>query len=259
MTTRTSFALGHAANVEPSALDHIAQCNRPLSRRASRLESNSFTWQYLATSSGSKSINAMPKCPVECRECGAAIDPTLDPPNEQAPCQTCGSSLRNFNASITESAVARDTVNAQKLIASLDSKQLAAEATALMAWETGAVTDAESVAKFMYRGGPLLPQAAIRRPGHHDLRPEKKYWDFVRDEMHAFLCTDDQRYHELWQRINALEKNARSTLIPVIAAFLGQFVGAPATLLAGFVTVCLYAAAKLGTAAYCKYTSKTTL
>ena len=45
---------------------------------------------------------------VECRACGSAIDVSLDPPNAQAPCHACGSSLRNFNVSIVEAAVARD-------------------------------------------------------------------------------------------------------------------------------------------------------
>ena len=45
---------------------------------------------------------------VECRACGSAIDASLDPPNAQAPCHACGASLRNFNVSVVEAAVARD-------------------------------------------------------------------------------------------------------------------------------------------------------
>jgi hypothetical protein len=126
-------------------------------------------------------------------------------------------------------------VNAQELVESLDMQQLKVEVSALMAWEIGIVNDAEGVAQFMYRGGPFPPQASARGPRGEDLRPEKKYWEFVRDEMHIFLCTDDKRYRELWKRINALEKNAKTSLVTVIAAFLGQLIGAPATLLAGFV------------------------
>lgn len=147
-------------------------------------------------------------------------------------------------------------MDAQQLIKSLDTQQLTIEATALMIWEIGAVSDAESVAKFMYRGGPFPPRMSVSKPEREDQRPEKKYWEFVRDEMHAFLCTKDKRYAELWKRINALEKNAKTTLAPVIAAFLGQLIGAPATLLTGFVAVCLYAAAKLGTEAYCQYATQ---
>jgi hypothetical protein len=149
------------------------------------------------------------------------------------------------------------SVNIQELVESLDLQQLTLEATALMAWEMGVVNDEESVAQFMYYGGPFPPQASARRgPIHEDRRPAKKYWEFVRDEMRIFLCTDDKRYRELWKRINALEKNAKTSLVPVIAAFLGQQIGAPATLLAGFVAVCLYAAAKLGTYAYCCYVTQ---
>jgi hypothetical protein len=63
--------------------------------------------------------------------------------------------------------------------------------------------------------------------------------------MRIFLCTDDARYEPLWKRITNLEKRNTSAVVGVIAAFLGQIVGAPATLLAGF-AVCLYGTAKLG-------------
>jgi hypothetical protein len=75
----------------------------------------------------------------------------------------------------------------------------------------------------------------------------------VKEEMGVFLCKDDKRYRELWKRIAAQEKKSTTALVGVIAAFLGQVVGAPATLLAGFVAVCLYAVAKLGKEAYCRY------
>jgi hypothetical protein len=73
--------------------------------------------------------------------------------------------------------------------------------------------------------------------------------------MRIFLCTDDARYEPLWKRITNLEKRNTSAVVGVIAAFLGQIVGAPATLLAGF-AVCLYGAAKLGKEAYCRHVSQ---
>lgn len=45
---------------------------------------------------------------VECRTCGAAIDVALDTSDKQSPCRVCGSSLRNINAAVMESAFTRD-------------------------------------------------------------------------------------------------------------------------------------------------------
>ena len=142
----------------------------------------------------------------------------------------------------------------QSLLQSIDPQELTYEASALMAWEMGAVSNADDVAQFMYRGGPFPPQAsATRVPPSSDPRPERKYWEFVKHEMHAFLCTDDKRYRKLWKQITELQKKSTTALVGVIATFLGASIGAPATLLAGFVAVCLYAAVKLGKEAYCSY------
>jgi hypothetical protein len=147
-------------------------------------------------------------------------------------------------------------VNSHELLAEINPGDLTLEAPSLFAWELGAVSDAEAVAKFMYRGGPFPPQASARREEREDVRPEKKYWDFVRSEMHAFLCTDDKRYKDLWKQVASLQKKSGTAVVGVIAAFLGQLVGAPATVLAGFVAVCLYAAIKIGKEAYCRYSAQ---
>ena len=148
-------------------------------------------------------------------------------------------------------------MDAQSLLEAVDTTELTYEATALVAWEIGAVSNAEDVAQFMYQGGPFPPQTSAKKvPPVEDRRPEKKYWQFVKQEMHAFLCTDDKRYRELWRQINALQKKSTTALVGVIATFLGASIGAPATLLAGFVAVCLYAAVKLGKEAYCSYVAQ---
>jgi hypothetical protein len=146
-------------------------------------------------------------------------------------------------------------VNSQSLLAELDTADLTLEAPPLFAWELGAVSNAEDVAKFMYRGGAFPPQASARREPREDARPDKKYWDFVKTEMNAFLCTDDKRYKELWKQIASVQKKSGTAVVGLIAAFLGQLIGAPATLLSGFVAVCLYAAVKIGKEAYCRYSA----
>ena len=144
-----------------------------------------------------------------------------------------------------------------ELLAHLNTSELAVEATALMAWEIGAVDDMESVAQFMYRGGPWPPQASARPPRHiklseDDPRPEKKYWLMVKEELRSFLCTNDKKYKELWSRISALEKNGTSAIVLVISGYLGERFGLHASLLAGFVAVFFYGVIKVGKEAYCR-------
>lgn len=145
-----------------------------------------------------------------------------------------------------------DTPN---LLASINLTELTYEATALVAWQIGALSTEEEVASFMYRGGNSPPQASAKPPPAEDRRPDRKYWEYVKFEMRLFLCTDDKKYRALWKQIAELQKKSTTTIVGVIAAFLGASVGAPETLLAGFVAVCLYAAVKLGKEAYCSFTA----
>ncbi|MDB5801747.1 MAG: hypothetical protein JWL63_2686 [Rhodocyclales bacterium] len=143
------------------------------------------------------------------------------------------------------------------LLASLSSTELTLEATALMAWEIGAVSSMDEVAQFMYRGGPWPPQASA--PGSRriklsedDPRPEKKYWAMVKDELTVFLCTNDRKYKELWSRINALENKGTSAVVLVVSGYLGEKFGLQASLLAGFVALFFYGILKIGKESYCR-------
>ena len=148
-------------------------------------------------------------------------------------------------------------MDTQSLLHALDPTELTFEATPLVAWDIGAVSNAEDVAKFMYRGGPFPPLASAKPPPPvEDRRPEEKYWHFVKKEMHAFLCTDDRRFRELWKQIDALQKKSTTAIVGVVATFLGASIGAAPTLLAGFVAVCLYAVIKVGKEAYCSYAAQ---
>jgi len=144
-------------------------------------------------------------------------------------------------------------MNTQMTLPELDPVELAAAAPPLVAWKLGLVDNEEGVAQFMINGGPVSPQAAAQKFDKEDRRPDKSYWDAVKKEMHLFLCTGDDRYAELWRRINALEKKGTTAVVGVIAAFLGATIGAPATVVAGFVAVCLYGVTKVGKEAYCRY------
>ena len=144
------------------------------------------------------------------------------------------------------------------LLAHLNTSDLALEATPLMLWELGAATGMDEVARFMYRGGPLPPQASAKRPKEDllylltDERPERKYWEMVKAELTTFLCTNDKKYRELWSRINALEGKGTSAIVLVVSGYLGERFGLQASLLAGFVAVFFYGVIKVGKEAYCR-------
>jgi hypothetical protein len=148
-------------------------------------------------------------------------------------------------------------VDTPSLLEAVEAEELLYEAPSLYAWQLGAVSNAEGVAQFMYRGGPFPPQAsASRKPPPEDPRPEKRYWEFVKTEMQTFLCTDDKRYKSLWKQIEELKKRSTTAIVGVIAAYLGASIGVAATLLSGFVAVCLYAVIKVGKEAYCNYVAR---
>lgn len=149
-------------------------------------------------------------------------------------------------------------MDAQTLINHIDSIELTYEATPLMAWEIGAADNVDDVAQFMWKGGPIPPQASVKRPGRiklseEDPRLEKRYWDFVKKEMFLFLCENDPKYKELWDRIGKLENKSTSALVLVISGYIGEKAGVEGSLLAGFVAVCLYGAVKISKEALCQH------
>ena len=97
-------------------------------------------------------------------------------------------------------------MNREELFQLLDKDKLTYQATALMAWEMDAVNNIDDVAAFMYKGGPLPPQASAKRSDLEELLkrdncPPKTYWDSVKVEFRSFLCSEDKRYEELWTRL----------------------------------------------------------
>lgn len=145
-------------------------------------------------------------------------------------------------------------MDSSALLERLDPILLTSEATPLVLWDMG-VTDTNKIAQYMYRGGPYPPRASAKRVPSRadDPRPEKRYWDYVETEMHIFLCTDDKKYTALWKELKTERAKSTTAIVAIIAAFLGESVGASATLLTGFVAVCLFAAMKIGKEAYCRY------
>lgn len=144
-------------------------------------------------------------------------------------------------------------MNTASLLTSIDPDELSIFAPSLSGWKRGLFDNEDQVAEYMVQGGAMSPTASENgAPAGPDPRPDRKYWDFVKEEMHVFLCKDDKRYKDLWKSINALQKKSTTAIVGLIAAYLGGLISAPATLLAGFVAVCLYGIAKIGKEAYCQ-------
>ena len=149
-------------------------------------------------------------------------------------------------------------MNSDDLLEKLNTTELIYEATALVLWDIDPNQTVDSIAKYMYKGGVWPPQNSIELPRHikpsqDDNRPDKKYWVLVKEELTAFLCTNDKRYKELWSRIEKLEKTSTSAVVLVVSAYLGERFGVQAAVLAGFVAVIFYGAIKIGKEAYCRY------
>lgn len=148
-------------------------------------------------------------------------------------------------------------MDTDELLSHLNLSELVVEATPLVAWEIGVVGDMDSVARFMCRGGPWPPQASIKPPRHFklsedDSRPDKKYWEMVKQELTIFLCGNDKKYKGLWSRINALERKGTSAIVLLVSGYLGEQFGLQASLLAGFVALFFYGILKIGKEAYCR-------
>lgn len=149
-------------------------------------------------------------------------------------------------------------MDAQNLINIIDADQLTYEAKSLMAWEKGAVDNIDDVAQFMWQGGPYPAQASANRPrriklSEDDPRPKKKYWDFVKKEMFCFLCENSPKYKELWSRIGKLENKSTGAIVVVVSGYIDEKSGVEGSILAGFVAVCFYGAAKVSKEALCDY------
>lgn len=148
-------------------------------------------------------------------------------------------------------------MNIADLLADLEPNGLVIEAAPLVMWEIGTINNMDDIAQFLWRGGPQPPQASARPPKETmtfiiDERPDKKYWQMVKEELTTFLCTNDKKYKKLWSRINTLEIKETNTIVLLISGYLGEKFGLQASLLAGFVAVFFYGVIKIGKESYCR-------
>ena len=154
----------------------------------------------------------------------------------------------------------RIKMNAQSLFEMIKANELELEAPALFSWKFNENSNMEEVASFMYKGGRLPPQnSAFGSPPEKDNRPEKRYWEYVKKEMHTFLCTDNEYYKELWAKIDDLGEKSTKPIVAIISATIGSTIGVTGTIISGFVAVILYATLKIGKKACCEYIAKSAI
>lgn len=140
-------------------------------------------------------------------------------------------------------------------IAQIDEMELVAYAPPLAFVREGAF-DIEEAAAYLYKGGPFPPELSLKpqRPFEMrvDDRPPKRYWKQVKKEVYLLICTEDEKYAKLRKRIGKTRKKSGASIAAVVAAVLGDELGAEATLLTGFCAIALFGVVKIGKEAYCE-------
>lgn len=119
--------------------------------------------------------------------------------------------------------------------------------------------DIETAASLMYREGITRPVASAeeeskmidRMREELNSRPSKKYWIAVKFEIRLLVCTDDEKYSKLRDKLSLEAKKGTGVAVASISAVVGSVLGAEATLIAGFIALALYAVIKIGKEAYC--------
>ena len=148
-------------------------------------------------------------------------------------------------------------IDKKSLIDQIELKELTQQTCELTLWEKVPNLGIDDIAKFMCYGGPTLPSVADHNKrktllSRVDSRPDKKYWQLVKDEMIKFLCKEDQKYKGLWKKIYELEEKNSKLFVAVMSSYIGEKIGVEGVLLTGFISVCLYGVAKIGIEAFCE-------
>jgi len=149
-------------------------------------------------------------------------------------------------------------MNSNELLSAINIDLLTCEETTLISWEIGIANSADEVAKLMCNGGPYLPQASAKKPkifklSESDSRPDKKYWSYVKKEIYSFICEENPKYNDLYERLDNLKHKTTGSIILVVSGYIGEKLGVEASVISGFVAVCFYGALKISKEAYCEY------
>jgi hypothetical protein len=121
----------------------------------------------------------------------------------------------------------------------------------------------EDAALFLYREGYPSPMNAVgekerfQRIAEEELqlRPPKKYWEWVKDEIRILICTDDPKYKKLRDSLRNVNEKGTEYIVTAISSAIGSKMGVEAGVISAFCAVLLHSAAKVGVEAYCASTS----
>jgi len=95
---------------------------------------------------------------------------------------------------------------------------------------------------------------SIPQPSGSTGPPPPPYWESLKDEFRIFLCTDDKKYANLRKEIKNRGGESQLALCSMIAAAMAGYIGVAAGVLVPFCALCVMAALKVGTQAFCRAT-----
>lgn len=145
----------------------------------------------------------------------------------------------------------------------LDKDELLVEATPLMILDLDEKYTLDDVANLMLDDSPrffatlkdhekhkLIANSVFQR--QEEKRPPRRYWDALKQEFHIFLCTDDPRYQQPHEKLSSASESTSTTIVGIVAAFIGSNLGVEVGAITGLVAVLLYGVLKVGKEAYCR-------
>ncbi|RRN96278.1 hypothetical protein [Pectobacterium aquaticum] len=151
-------------------------------------------------------------------------------------------------------------MNKKDLINSIDISELRKISSVIASYELlDNIKNPDDMASYLYEGGNDLLFASNENGNGTEEKLPKKMWILVRDEMNSFLCSDDEKYKGLWEKINNLEKFTTVYVVTSISLFLCSRLGFSESAASGvgqFVAIVLFFFLKFGKEVYCKINDK---
>ncbi|EPA9089977.1 MULTISPECIES: hypothetical protein [Enterobacteriaceae] len=146
-------------------------------------------------------------------------------------------------------------MNKKDLINSIDISELRKISSVIASYDVlDNIKNPDDMASYLYEGGNDLLFASNNENNGTNTRPTKAIWIKVRNELNLLLCTDDEKYSDLWERINRIEKISTQYVITTISLFLCDkfnFDKLIAGAIGQFVAIVFFFALRVGKESYC--------
>jgi len=84
---------------------------------------------------------------------------------------------------------------------------------------------------------------------------KSKYWDYVKKEIRILVCTDNNKYAKLRNKLDKLASKGDTAFVATISSVIAGSLGVAAGFVSGFVAIALYGIIKVSINAYCKMTA----